>query len=299
MREKKALLVYNPSSGKKKNHKSLPEIKKKLMELGFQLTIYQTTLIGQSENLIQKACQNRWEAIFIAGGDGTINHVIQHLAEEEYRPRIGIFPFGTSNEFAKHIGVPCNVNGALSIIQNGFTKTVDIGRFGDNYFANIAAAGWLTDITYKASPFLKSRIGEWAYGLSFVKTFFVPGLKNTISITISNEDVISDLAFFLIMNGGSVGPFESLFDDSGYNDGFFHLITCKKTNRLHLLFSILTMKFKIKSRFSVIEHHKIKSCDFSLPKTSLINLDGEQAQANKMSFQILPKHLYVFSSTNK
>ncbi|MDQ0217849.1 YegS/Rv2252/BmrU family lipid kinase [Peribacillus cavernae] len=293
--DKQALMIYNSFSGKKSAHKAFPILLKKLEEIGYQLTIHQTKELTSIGNPIKKACQDRWDAIFIAGGDGTINQTLQFLAEEPFRPTVGVFPFGTSNEFAQYLGMSGNVFQALSVIENGFTKPIDIGKFGNHYFANIAAAGWLSDITYKTSRSLKSSLGEWAYVLYFLKTFLLTKQSDTISIDVSPNKVISNLSLFLIMNGNSVGPFESLIKNSTHNDGYFHLLTCKKTNRLQLLFSLLAKKFNLTKNSSIINHTKIKSGCFILPETIALNLDGEKAQVKSLQFEVLPQHLQVFS----
>ncbi|TYR81336.1 YegS/Rv2252/BmrU family lipid kinase [Priestia megaterium] len=294
---KQALMIYNPFSGRKKSHKAFPMLLKKLSEMGYRLTIHQLTELNSIDNSIKEACQNRWDAIFIAGGDGTVNQLLQFLAEEEYRPTVGVFPFGTSNEFAKYIGMSCNIQ-ALSIIERGNTKPIDIGKFGNRYFANIAAAGWLSDITYRTSPFLKSCFGEWAYCLYFLKTFFLTKQLNTISVDVSTNEVISELSLFLIMNGDSVGPFERLIKNSTHNDGYFHLLTCEKTNRLQLFYSLLVKIFNISDKPSLIHHTKIKSGHFTIPEALALNLDGEKVDVKSLHFKVLPQHLHVFSSTS-
>ncbi|MET3697832.1 diacylglycerol kinase (ATP) [Bacillus oleivorans] len=293
---KKALMIYNPCSGKKGNHKAFPILVKNLEEMGYQLDVYHPTKVRDSDHPIKKACQNKWDAIFIAGGDGTVNQTLQFIAEEEYRPPIGVFPFGTSNEFAKYIGACCNAK-ALSIIKRGKTKPVDIGKFGNRYFANIAAAGWLSDITYKTPPSLKSSFGEFAYGLHFLKTFFLTKQSAVISVEVSPNEVISDVSLFLIMNGNSVGPFERLIKNSTYNDGSFHLLTLKQTNRLQLFFSLLAIMLNIAENPSIIRHTKIKTGSFSIPDSVALNLDGEQAFVKGLKFSVLPQHLDVFSLT--
>lgn len=295
---KQALMVYNPSSGKKVSHRDFPILIKKLSELGYQLTIYQPTRNNRMDNPIKKACQNKWAAIFIAGGDGTVNETIQILAEEEYRPTVGVFPFGTSNEFAKYIGMSCHIQ-ALSIIESGHSKQVDIGKIGNRYFANIAAAGWLSDITYKTSPSLKSFFGEWAYCFHFLKTLFLTKQSGAISINVSTNEVFSDLSLFLIMNGNSVGPFKNLIKNSTQNDGYFHLLTCKKTNRFRLFFSLIAKTLNMTDNPSIIQHTKINSGFFTIPECIAINLDGEKTHVKSLDFQVLPKHLHVFSPALK
>jgi diacylglycerol kinase (ATP) len=84
VKNKKALMVYNPFAGKKKSHKTFPAVITKLQEMGYDLTIYQPFDLLNMDNPIKRACQNRWDAIFIAGGDGTVNQTIQFLAAEEF-----------------------------------------------------------------------------------------------------------------------------------------------------------------------------------------------------------------------
>lgn len=264
--------------------------------MGYQLTICQLTKDNNLDDPIKKACQNRWNAIFIAGGDGTVSKTIQLIAEEEYRPAVGIFPFGTSNEFAAYIGVSDHLQ-AISVIESGYTKPVDIGKFGNRYFANIAAGGWLSDITYRTSPFLKSYLGEWAYCIHFLKTFFLSKPSDAISVNVSSSLATSNFSLFLIMNGNSVGPFKHLIKNSTNNDGCFHLLTYKKTNKILLFMSLLAKKLNITVNQPIIQHTKIKSCCFTMPEGAALNLDGDKAYVKSLDFKVLPKHLYVFSQT--
>ncbi|WP_158736364.1 YegS/Rv2252/BmrU family lipid kinase [Alteribacillus sp. YIM 98480] len=294
--EKQALMIYNPFSGQRKIHKNFPKITTKLRELGYALFIQKVTEREKADLALKNACSNKWDAIFIAGGDGTINNCLQIIAEEENRPQIGIFPFGTSNEFAQYIGVSSNINHALSVIETNYTKPIDIGKFGSQYFVNIASAGWLSDITYKTSPLLKSYIGEWAYVLYFLKTFFMTKQSTPITVNVSTDEVHSDLSLFLIMNGNAVGPFERLIKSSTNDNGYFHLLACKKTNRI-LLFVILLAKLcHLSNNSTIIRHTKIQSGHFSIPDSIALNLDGEKYQVQDFQFKVLPQHLHVFSS---
>lgn len=296
MYDKQALVVYNPLSGKRKKHNAFPILLNKLSELGYQLTVYQLNELNHFDNPIKQACIKKWDAIFIAGGDGTINQTIQFLAEEEYRPNLGVFPFGTSNEFAKFIGIPSNISEAFSVIESGCIRSVDIGKFGHRYFTNIAAAGWLTDITYETPPNLKSKIGELAYCLYFFKKFLVKKQSDTISINVSSKNVLSDLSLFLIMKGNSVGPLKHLIDEKTCDDGYFHLFTYKNTSRTRLLCLLLAKMLNLVDDLSIIQHTKIKSADFKIPESISLNLDGELANVNSPCFEVLPQHLRVYGS---
>ncbi|UCZ51978.1 YegS/Rv2252/BmrU family lipid kinase [Bacillus shivajii] len=294
----RALVIYNPTSGKKRYHKKFPIIKKKLKELGYTLTtLYLTNFTGH-EPLINKACSENWDAIFIAGGDGTINYTIQIIAEEKNCPPIGIFPFGTSNEFATYIGMTTDIDHTISMIAKRYFRWIDIGKFGNKYFANIASAGWLSDITYRTSPFLKSYIGEWAYILSFLKYFFTTKPTGQICVEFDDTNKINDLSLFLVMNGNGVGPFERLILNSDCKEGYFHLFICHQSNRFALFCELLRIMLHCpKKRDPFIRHTNIQTATFTIPDKVSLNLDGDKATTNQFKFQALPKHIKVFSAT--
>jgi diacylglycerol kinase (ATP) len=297
---KSALMIYNPSSGKRRNHKKFPLIVEKLTNMGYQINILQSKDTAHLESLIRNACVNKWDALFVAGGDGTIHEVLQSLSDELYRPKIGVFPFGTSNEFSQFIGLPHDMFKVLSVIEKGHTSLIDIGKLGERYFANIAAAGWLTDITYETPSSLKSRLGRFAYYLCFMKKLFMNKSPETLSIQIFPDTLFSDLSFLLIMNGNSVGPFKRFIPhDNIKNDGSFHLITCQTCNRLQFLFVLMITMLKLGDPFSLIKHQKISASEIHLPNDMCFNLDGEQQNVTEMLFEVLPDHLQVFTPNQK
>ncbi|WP_100400006.1 diacylglycerol/lipid kinase family protein [Bacillus sp. FJAT-44742] len=293
---KKALFIYNPQSGKKKRHNAFPFIVERLTQLGYQLIIHQLTDFQKIEHPIKEACQKKWDAIFIAGGDGTVNSSLQTLATEQHRPVIAVIPLGTSNEFAKYIGMPSQMEEVFQVIRNGQTKAIDIGKFGDKYFANIASAGWLSDITYKTPSYLKAHIGEWAYVFCFLKTFIMSKQSYPISINLPSQELLSDLSLFLIMNGNGVGPFERLIKSNKNRDAHFHLLTCKASSRAALLLVLLCELLQVPNKATIIQHTTIQAGSFTIPQQISLNLDGDEHRVKDFQFTVLPRHLQVFTS---
>ncbi|MCG6197886.1 diacylglycerol kinase, partial [Anoxybacillus sp. LAT_38] len=76
-----------------------------------------------------------------AGGDGTIYEVVNGMAGKPARPALGIIPCGTSNDFARALGIPKSITRSCKIIAAGKRKRVDVGRINDRYFINIAGGG--------------------------------------------------------------------------------------------------------------------------------------------------------------
>jgi diacylglycerol kinase (ATP) len=295
---KKGLLIYNPTSGRKHKHRNFPFLLDRLSQMGYYIHLQMTGNYGDVSSITHKACRERWESIFIAGGDGTVHDVIEIIATEPFRPNIGIFPFGTSNEFAKFIGIPIDIEKALTVISKQVSKPVDIGRLGDRYFMNVAAAGSLANIIHETPSRLKSWLGEIAYYVCFIKKFFsLP--DDTITIHISSDRVIPDICFFMIINGDSLGPFEHIISEAKMNDGCFHLLTCKKTNRFKLFFSLLFLLLHQKDYFTLITQTKVQSLYVELPKSMDFNLDGDKTKIQEPIFHVIPHHIQIFVPSEK
>src|SRR5699024_12171008 len=102
---------------------------------------------GEGDAIGEGECvaENHYDLVVGAGGDGTINEVINGIAKKEYRPGLGVIPVGTMNDFARALLIPREVKKAVDIIVNGQTKQLDIGKVNDHYFINIAGGGKLTE----------------------------------------------------------------------------------------------------------------------------------------------------------
>ena len=137
-----------------------------LESIGYETSAFQTKpehLSAQKE--AERAAKAGFDLVLVAGGDGTINEVVNGIAPLEHRPKIAIIPTGTTNDYARALKIPMgDPVAAAKIIAKNETKQIDIGRaFGDKYFINIAAAGTLTELTFSVPSELKTRLGYLAY----------------------------------------------------------------------------------------------------------------------------------------
>ena len=162
---KRARLIYNPTSGQEIIKKNIAEVLDVLEDVGYETSAYQTTpepFSAQKE--AERAAKAGFDLIVAAGGDGTINEVVNGVAPLEDRPRLAFIPTGTTNDYARALKIPMgNPVEAAKIIAKNQTIKMDIGRaFGNKYFINIAAAGTLSELTYRVPSEAKSRLGYFA-----------------------------------------------------------------------------------------------------------------------------------------
>ena len=166
MKQKRARLIYNPTSGQEIMKKNVAEVLDILEGAGFEASAFQTTPDENSaKNEATRAAKAGFDLVIAAGGDGTINEVVSGIAPLKKRPQMAVIPTGTTNDFARALKIPRgNPVEAAKVIAKNQTLQMDIGRaYADKYFINIAAAGSFTELTYSVPSRLKTVLGYLAY----------------------------------------------------------------------------------------------------------------------------------------
>lgn len=226
---KKARIIYNPTAGRETFKRELPIVLERCEKAGYETSTHATVGAGDAAIAAKHAANNHFDLIIVAGGDGTINEVIHGIAHLEYRPKIGVIPAGTTNDFARALSIPLKIQLALSVILNNKSIHLDIGRVNDQHFINIAGGGDLTELTYEVPSGMKAVVGQLAYYMKGIE--MLPSLK-PVYTRIEYDDKVfeGEIMLFLVANTNSVAGFEKLAPDALINDGYFDLLILKKTN---------------------------------------------------------------------
>ncbi len=296
---KKARIIYNPSSGREIIRKHLPYILERLEKAGYETSTHATTGAGCAKKAAQIAIDRRYDLVIAAGGDGTIFEVVNGLAGQEYRPTLGIIPTGTTNDFARALGIPRDIKAACDILCCGETRPIDIGKAGEKYFVNVAAAGALTELTYQVPSKLKTILGRLAYYIKGLEKlpFITPKI---VHIEYDNKIYDGEILFFLVCNTKSVGGFEKIAIKSEIDDGLFDLIIVEKMNLPKLVGAgILTLGGKhIKHAKIKYFHAKQIKVEFKI-KDAPLNLDGEYGGTLPSEFMNLTHHFNILAPNKK
>ncbi|NDI36002.1 diacylglycerol kinase [Chengkuizengella sediminis] len=291
---KRARLIYNPSSGREEMKKRLPEVLKKLESGGFETSTHETKGKGDAAKAAEEAVKREFDVVIAAGGDGTLNEVVNGLANQPYRPKLGILPLGTTNDFARALGIPKNWSRACDIILKQYTELIDIGKVNNEYFINIAGGGSLTELTYEVPSKLKTMLGQLAYymkGLEKLPQFRPIRLSlKSKEITLEEEKVM----IFLIANSNSVGGMEKIAPTASLSDGLFDIFILKKCNLAEFIRIVtLTLKGAHVNDPHVI-HFKSNHLQISSSDYTQINLDGEYGGTLPKTFSLIPSHIPIF-----
>lgn len=293
MKMKRARIIYNPTSGREAFKKQLPEVLQKLEMAGYETSCHATTGAGDATEAAKIAVARKYDLVVAAGGDGTINEVVNGLAEQEYRPKLGVIPVGTTNDFARALHIPRDIEAAADIIVRGDTIPVDIGRINDKYFINIAGGGRLTELTYEVPSKLKTMLGQLAYYLKGIE--MLPSIRATdLSIEYDGKLFEGEVMLFLVGLTNSVGGFERLAPDASINDGMFTLLILKKTNLAEFIrIATLAVRGEHVNDPHVI-YTKANRIKVHSEEKVQLNLDGEFGGLLPAEFVNLYRHLEVF-----
>src|SRR5699024_6009188 len=219
--------------------------------------------------------------------------VINGLAEQEFRPKLGIIPTGTTNDFARALYIPRDIEKAAEIILEGQSMLLDIGRVNDHYFMNIAGGGKLTELTYEVPSKLKTMIGHLAYYVKGIE--MLPSVKPTRArIEYDGTILDEDIMLFLVSNTNSVGGYEKLAPDARLDDGYFDLLILKKMNLAEFvrIASLAVRGAHLEDKrilYTQAKHISVETDD-----KMQLNIDGEYGGLLPGKFTNLQQHIEFF-----
>ncbi|WP_017185512.1 diacylglycerol kinase [Alkalibacillus haloalkaliphilus] len=287
---KKARVIYNPTSGREAMKKALPDVLIRLEEAGYEASAHATTGEGCAADAAALACERQFDLIVAAGGDGTVNEVVDGMAKQPYRPKLGIIPMGTTNDFARALKIPRDVEQAMNIIIDGQAKNLDIGKVNGHHFMNIAGGGKITELTYEVPSKLKTALGQLAYYLKGVE--MLPSIRPTHArIEYDGEVFEGDMMLFLIANTNSIGGFEKLAPNAKMNDGYFDLLILKSTNIAEfIMLANKALKGNHIHDDNIIYTHA-KKVTVETEEDVQVNLDGEYGGKLPGTFENLYQHI--------
>ena len=197
-----------------------------LVTLSTQCLLKPTTAPGAGRALAAEAAREGFETIVAAGGDGTVNEVLNGIGDAPQgfvRTRLAVLPLGTVNVFAKELGMPARFQAAWDLIRTGRETKIDLaeasftarGQPCRRYFVQMAGAGVDTRAIDLVSWEQKKRLGLLAYLLAGIKA--MREAKPRIVVTDGRQELSGEQV--LIGNGQFYGGRYRLFPTADWRDG--------------------------------------------------------------------------------
>ena len=298
----KCLYIINPNSGTGITNTTITYIVSQLKTKYNLVDVLKTTKRGDARGFACDAC-GVYDTIVVSGGDGTLNEIIDGIANKDNRPKIGYIPTGTTNDLAHSLKISTNVKKSIKLILDDHTIKHDIFKAGDLYGIYVCAFGLFTGSSYNASQKAKKAFGKLAYYVNGAKELGKVR-KFPISLKYNGEELKTDIILGVIANSKYVSGYK-INNKADCTDGNVNVILFKEKSKKRVsiksLFNIFkSFLFGIKTIKNskdciVLELNKF-SCE--LNNKNVVNIDGEFGFTGSFNFEVIPGHVEIFVNKN-
>ncbi len=283
----KTLVIHNPAAGSLKNSEGLDFILKTLKEQKVQTGLLRTPF---SREALASHLEEGVERLLVAGGDGTLNRVVNHLMGVAKPPPVAAVPLGTANDFAHGLGIESVADGVKKALA-GKIIPVDVGCLAGRHFINVAAGGFLCEVAHGTDRRLKKTLGRLAYylkGLMELSSVKPVELKAEVD---GRESFAGEAFLFLILNSPRAGNFSNLAPRAAPGDGSMDLLVLKKCSAPDLMAVVVKALSGQHLRDPHIFYQKGRSFRIGAPAPLVTDLDGEAGPSLPWQVDILPRRL--------
>ena len=283
----KTRIIVNPNAG---SAESLSALRERLPET----EICRTEHEGHAEELARQAVEGGADLVVAAGGDGTLNEVVNGLSAGFDRVRLGLLPLGTGNDFARSIGVPDDLEGAVAVLREGRTRRIDVGRAlaggTSRWFLNMAVGGFSGVVSEKASE-AKERWGPLAYMRGAVEAW--PELTAfEASIVLNGAERLRIATYnIVISNGRYVAAGIPVAPQAEVDDGLFEVMIAPATTIPKL--AILVPKVLLGQHLNddLLIFRRATRIEIESDPPMAFNVDGELLGEASAVFEVHPRAL--------
>jgi YegS/Rv2252/BmrU family lipid kinase len=244
---------------------------------------------------LAKVARDKYDLIIAAGGDGTINEVINGMANS--KAILVIIPFGSTNVLACELGIPNDPKKAAELITEGKKIKMDLGYAetsnGAKYFSMMLDVGPFAQVIKEMTPEFKKRWGRFAYPFGLIKLLF---RYKWHKIYVKHK-VESVGYFVLIANIKYYGGEYEIADKANISDGLLDLVIINRKNLWDLIVLIFSFTTGKLNKFLRKEYYQIKEADIYSKHNMQIQVDGEILGLAPLSVKIIPKALNVIAAS--
>jgi YegS/Rv2252/BmrU family lipid kinase len=291
-----AVIIANPTSGSYLFHaRQINATVAFLRSHGWQVELNLTTGAGDARRLARRAVEQQLDVVIAAGGDGTLNEIIQELAGSE--TALGVLPVGTVNVWARETNIPLDSVGARQVLVEGKVRYIDLGKVNGHYFLLMAGIGFDAEVTHAVEKKPIKRLGVMGYLL--IGTWLGLGYQSFRAFVTVNGRLVKKNALQIVIGntqlyGGTI-KYTWL---AKCDDGLLDLCIVRKRNMLGRVVVFWDFLLHRKQRHQWVTYEKSEAIEIRTHTPIPIQIDGDPAGFTPAKFTVAPGALKVIVPRN-
>jgi YegS/Rv2252/BmrU family lipid kinase len=280
------LVIINPTARSERAR----ALCRKIEQLSSRAYVRITNGPGEARALAEQAVAEGCERIVAAGGDGTINEVVNGIAGS--RAALGLLPLGTMNVFATELGLPINnLRKCWDVIEHGAIKAVDLLRANDRHFVQLAGVGFDAQIVAATSFDFKKTLGPLSYLISATQI----ASRNPPSLSVRGGGATRHGSFVLIGNGRYYGGPFILFKEARIDDGMLDVLIFKNLGYLDIVRYLQAIVLGNHTALSDVEYFQTAQVRVTSTGPVPVEVDGDVIGNLPVTFKVIPRSLRVLT----
>jgi YegS/Rv2252/BmrU family lipid kinase len=286
----KLFVIFNPAARGEKSRRLLRSL---MARGGHSFTLAETQQAGDARRLAARAIGDGYRVIVAAGGDGTINEVINGIGISG--ATLGVLPLGTVNVFARELGISGRIDAAWSVIQNGRTRQIDLACAEANgamrHFVQLAGVGFDAQAVRAASWELKKRLGPLSYVWAGLRT--ISRSPVSVEISTNGSGPRGRGVAVLVGNGRFYGGSFALFPRARLDDGLLDVCVFEKCGYFDVLRYGQGILRGTHTKLRGVGYFQTEQLACCASSATPFEVDGEDAGDAPVTFSIRPRALQV------
>jgi YegS/Rv2252/BmrU family lipid kinase len=295
----RARLLVNPTSGTNRGPQLLPAVNERLRSFVDELDITLTCDAADVERGTVRALNERCDALFVAGGDGTLNLALRALIDSgtETFPAIGVIPFGTGNDFVKALGLGEDPLEAVEQITDQRIRRADIGLVNGRPFANVSAGGFIADVSHVLTEELKDAAGKAAFLLGGARVLWssepfsaevtVPGASAATRVWTGRHS----LRMFAVCNARQMGGGYPVAPAACLDDGLLDVFLVKAMGVLEFVGVLQRFAAGTHVEDERVGQFRTSTLRLAFDRPVRVNTDGEPFESETCDYEVRRRYM--------
>jgi YegS/Rv2252/BmrU family lipid kinase len=296
-------VILNPIAGRGYGARAEPRLRHLLASEGFDFDLERTIEPGHARSLAEHAATNGFGIVAAAGGDGTVNEVLNGLmaaSQNGHTGLLSVIPVGSGSDFASAVNISTDLDTVVHRLAEGQVKTLDVGKVtmpgrDSRYFSNVVGIGFDGAVLLETLK-IKHLRGLPLYMLAVLKTVFLHFEAPHVKIEYDGQKRDLEMMMTCVANGPREGGGFFIAPDARPDDGMFDLLIAERVSRWSILRLIPDFLRGTHVERDPVTMTRAERITISSPDNLIAHIDGEVlcTDGHQLTFEILPQRLRMW-----